>query len=188
MSDIIILPGIGGSGESHWQTRWEKENPAMTRFAPSDWENPDLADWITALEKAVRKATHPPVLVAHSLACLLVTYWQAGSETPVAGAFLVAVPDPSSEAFPKAAASFSDPPIGRLRMPSLVVASSDDPYGTPEYSRMRAREWGSGLIEIGPAGHINGQSGLKGWREGLNLLTAFRAGIEEDRGNHRYKR
>lgn len=72
MKDIIILPGIGGSGEAHWQTRWEKSNPEMRRFQPADWEKPDLADWISALERAVGASATPPLLVAHSLACLLV--------------------------------------------------------------------------------------------------------------------
>lgn len=177
MSDIIILPGIGGSGESHWQTMWERQHPDIVRFQPGDWDNPRLDGWIAALEATVRGAATPPVLVAHSLACLLVAHWQAASATAVAGAFLVAVPDPASGAFPRAAASFAGPPASRLRMPSLIIASSDDPYGTPTYSRQRAKDWGSGLVEIGAAGHINGQSGLGDWREGLHLLTAFRAGL-----------
>ena len=177
MSDIILLPGIGGSGESHWQTLWERRDAAMTRFQPGDWDKPELGAWIDALETAVQGAAKPPVLVAHSLACLLVAHWQAMSTTAVAGAFLVAVPDPASDAFPREAASFANPPERPLRMPSLIVASSNDPFGTPDYSRRRAAEWECGLIEIGAAGHINGQSGLGDWQEGLNLLTAFRAGL-----------
>jgi len=32
MTDIIILPGIGGSGESHWQTLWETADARMRPF------------------------------------------------------------------------------------------------------------------------------------------------------------
>ncbi len=177
MGDIIILPGIGGSGDSHWQTRWERQNADMKRFQPGDWHAPELGAWIESLEATVRQASRPPLLVAHSLACLLVAHWQAVSTTAVAGAFLVAVPDPDSKAFPQEAASFANPPARPLRMPSLIVASSNDPYGTPEHSKRRATEWRCGLVEIGAAGHINGQSGLGDWQEGLNLLTAFRAGL-----------
>jgi hypothetical protein len=35
MGNILILPGIGGSGEEHWQTYWEKAQPSMRRFAPT---------------------------------------------------------------------------------------------------------------------------------------------------------
>jgi hypothetical protein len=69
MSDIILLPGIGGSGESHWQTLWERRDAAMTRFQPGDWDKPERGAWIDALETAVQCAAKPPVLVAHSLAC-----------------------------------------------------------------------------------------------------------------------
>ena len=75
MTDIVILPGIGGSGALHWQTRWEKTNPRYRRFQPTDWNQPDLEDWISALDRAVGAAPKPPLLVAHSLACLLVAHW-----------------------------------------------------------------------------------------------------------------
>lgn len=177
MTDIIILPGIGGSGESHWQTHWEKTYPRVRRFQPSDWDQPTLEDWIAALEREVSLSAAPPLLVAHSLACLLVAHWQRRSALPVAGALLVAVPDPSCGAFPRQARDFADPPAGALRMPSLIIASSDDPYGTTDYARERAAAWGSGLVDIGAAGHINGQSGLGDWPQGWNLLTAFATGL-----------
>ncbi|KZS56574.1 MULTISPECIES: RBBP9/YdeN family alpha/beta hydrolase [Rhizobium] len=177
MRDIIILPGIGGSGEAHWQTHWERSNPKMRRFRPADWEKPDLADWISALERAVGASATPPLLVAHSLACLLVAHWQQISSLAVAGAFLVAVPDPQSVSFPEEAAGFADPPLQRMRFPTLIIASADDPFGTPGYARARADLWGSGLVEIGPFGHINGQSGLEDWGPGRALLTAFSAGL-----------
>ena len=177
MTDLIILPGIGGSGESHWQTHWEKTDPQMRRFEPSSWDQPDLEDWIAALEREVGLSKRPPLLVAHSLACLLVAHWHQVSTLPVAGAFLVSVPDPLSDAFPEEAREFANPPTGRLRMPSLVAASSNDPFGTIGYQRGRAEAWGSGFVEIGAVGHVNGQSGLGGWPHGRDLLTAFASGI-----------
>lgn len=181
MTDIIILPGIGGSGESHWQTHWQKTHPRMRRFQPSNWDRPERNDWSAALEREVGRSAAPPLLVAHSLACLLVAFWQRESALPVAGALLVAVPDPSSRDFPEEAREFADPPVGKLRMPSLIVASSNDPYGTIGYARERAEAWGSGLVDIGAAGHLNGQSGLGDWPHGMNLLTAFAAGIATSR-------
>ncbi|MBY4588488.1 alpha/beta hydrolase [Rhizobium redzepovicii] len=177
MKDIIILPGIGDSGDAHWQTRWEISNPAMRRFQPADWDKPDLADWISALDRAVGASATPPLLVAHSLACLLVAHWQQLSSLDVAGAFLVAVPDPKSASFPAEAAGFGNPPSKKMRFPTLIIASADDPFGSLDYVRTRANLWGSGLVEIGPFGHINGQSGLENWGQGKALLTAFSAGL-----------
>jgi uncharacterized protein len=178
MTDIVILPGIGGSGGLHWQTRWEKSNPRYRRFQPTDWNRPELKDWISALDRAVGTPAKPPLLVAHSLACLLVAHWQHLSTARVAGAFLVAVPNPQGQAFPAEATSFANPPPGEFRFPSLIIASANDPYGTIEYARGRARQWGSGMVEAGELGHINEASGLEDWPQGKALLTAFAAGID----------
>ncbi|OWV77605.1 hypothetical protein ATY77_29955 [Rhizobium sp. R634] len=173
MSKFIHLPGIGNSGTNHWQSLWEEADPSIRRFSPASWDEPKLSDWIAALDRAVRSAAEPPVLVAHSLACLLVAHWQKISVAPARGAFLVAVPDPSSAAFPGEAAGFAGPPRERFRFPSLIVASTDDPYGSLAHAEARAAEWGSDLKIIGAAGHVNGQSGLGDWPEGLALLRAF---------------
>ena len=175
MSRIILLPGIGGSGSEHWQSLWEAGSKDFVRFAPSSWDEPQLGDWIEALDRAVAASSEPPVLVAHSLACLLVAHWQRRSTSPVAGAMLVAVPDPLGAAFPTEAASFADPPEQRFHFPSLIVASGNDPYGTPAYVRRRAEQWGSRLVEAGNLGHINAGSGLGAWPAGQAMLSAFLA-------------
>jgi predicted alpha/beta hydrolase family esterase len=181
MIDIVILPGIGGSGELHWQTLWERADPRCRRFQPTDWEEPVLTDWIGALDRAIGAASRPPLLVAHSLACLLVAHWQQTSPVRIAGAFLVAVPNPQSQTFPVEAASFVDPPSSKFRFPSLVIASANDPYGTIDHARRRARQWGSGIVEAGELGHINEASGLGDWPMGKALLAAFSAGVADGR-------
>lgn len=175
---VLLLPGIGGSGPDHWQSHWERTDPDMTRFAPSDWERPELADWCEALDRAVKSLDRPPILVAHSLACLLVAHWAAARGTPVAGAMLVAVPDPSGLAFPDEAQSFAQVPEQPLPFPSLIVASANDPYGTVDHNKRRAGQWGSRLIALGPLGHINAGSNLSDWPEGRDILASFRAEIE----------
>ena len=176
MVEIITVPGIGGSGELHWQSRWEAANPRWRRLQPRDWDHPELDDWIAALDRAVAAAEKPPLLVAHSLGCLLVAHWQRISSAKVAGAFLVAVPNPEAPAFPVEAASFTDPPRTGFRFPSLIVASANDPYGAVEYARASASQWGGGFVEVGELGHINEASKLDDWPQGKTLLTAFAAG------------
>ena len=176
MSYLITLPGLGGSGEAHWQTLWERGNPAFRRFAPSDWDRPDFADWARALDRAVSHAPPRPILVAHSLSCLLVAHWSKRSAVPIAGAFLVAAPDPMGSNFPPEGASFANLPDDRLPFPALMIASSDDPYGTVAGARRRAQLWGAEFLDIGAAGHINTASGHGPWPEGRALLEAFCAG------------
>ena len=139
MTDFIILPGIGGSDESHWQTHWEREDKAMRRFTPASWDAPDFTNWLAALELAVATAPTPPVLIAHSLSCLLVAHWQKLSGLPVRGAFLVAVPDPASPVFPPNAGDFAAVPESRFRFPSLIVACTFEVAAPARCSSLAAR-------------------------------------------------
>lgn len=174
----IILPGIGGSGETHWQTLWERSDPTMVRLQPASWDAPVLEDWIRALDQVVTGSAQPPLLVAHSLGCLLVAHWAARDDRPsVRGAFLVASPDAESSAFPIVeAATFRQVPELPLPFPALMIASQNDPYATVEHSRRRAGQWRAGLVVLGLLGHINAGSDLRAWAEGAMLLEAFRAG------------
>lgn len=173
MDIFITLPGIGGSGGDHWQTLWEAADGRFHRFAPSSWDSPDLDDWIAALDAAVAASPVPPVLVAHSLACLLVAHWQALSRRDVRGAMLVAVPDPEGPAFPPQARSFARPPETPFRFPGLIVASSNDPYAGAGHVRARSMQWGTRLVELGELGHINAGSGIGNWPKGMALLETF---------------
>jgi len=178
MQAVVIVPGIGDSGPEHWQTHWQRRNAHMRRLQPSSFAQPQLRDWLHALDRCVQDCATPPLLVAHSLGCLLVAHWAARAQRLPRGALLVAVPDPDSAAFPHAqAASFVPVPTAPLPFRSLIVTSSDDPYATPPYSRRRARDWGSGLVELDGLGHLNAASGLGEWPAGAQLLAAFDAGI-----------
>jgi hypothetical protein len=65
-------------------------------------------------------------------------------------------------------------PLDRLPFPSIVVASTDDPYVTLERAQQFADGWGSRLVTVADAGHINGQSGLGDWPAGFALLQELR--------------
>lgn len=175
----ISLPGIGNSGPAHWQSLWETRFPGLRRFEPESWERPDLAEWSAALERAVAEAPQPPVLVAHSLACLLVAHGAERLRGRIAGAFLVAVPDDRGQAFPIEAAGFRDPPNTPLPFRTMMIGSVDDPFGTVNHARRRAAEWQASLAVLGARGHINAKSNLGEWPEGLALLAAFRSGLDQ---------
>jgi predicted alpha/beta hydrolase family esterase len=176
---ILVLPGYANSGPGHWQTRWEALDSAFERVAMPDWHRPVREAWCDALEQAV--AAHEQgslLLAAHSLGCLTTAFWavrRAGnsSASKVAGALLVAVPDPEGPAFPVDAHGFAQPPMQRLPFPTIVVASSNDPYGGAAFGERCARAWGSRFIDIGARGHINAESGLDDWDEGRRWLESL---------------
>jgi len=65
-------------------------------------------------------------------------------------------------------------PLQKLPFRSVVVASTDDPYVTSERAEFFARSWGSRLIKIANAGHINASSGYGTWPEGEAWLEQLR--------------
>jgi len=176
MVAAIVLPGIGGSDAGHWQSLWQGSDRTWIRMKPTSWDTPDLAGWLAALERSLDEAREPVILIAHSLACLLVVHWARHRRNIVHGAFMVAVPDPSGPKFPREARSFEHPPRMPLPFPALVVASTNDPYGSVQYARDCARFWQAGFVSAGALGHISSDSGLGEWRQGRDLLEAFCAG------------
>jgi len=170
---VLVLPGIGNSGPQHWQSLWELRHPTWQRVNLGNWDSPVCDDWIRSLECAVKACLSPPLLVAHSLACLLVAHWARRTPLVLAGAFLVAVPEPQSTNFPVTAKGFAPVPLVPFAFRSLVVASANDPIGSLSHARHCARSWGSSFIDIGQAGHINADSGHGKWKEGYELFQLF---------------
>jgi predicted alpha/beta hydrolase family esterase len=168
--NILMLPGFANSGPLHWQSLWEKANTNYLRVNQADWQNPNCSHWLAALEESVKAAGPNTILVAHSLGCLLVAHWAATTQLRIKAAMLVAVPNPASPLFPAQITGFTPVPMQRLPFNSIVVASSDDPYAQITYVEACAAAWGSALINIGAAGHINAASGLGAWAEGQRLL------------------
>ncbi|MEO7580743.1 MAG: alpha/beta hydrolase [Massilia sp.] len=173
--NVLILAGLWNSGPQHWQILWEHKHPDWQRVPHRDWTNPTCEEWVAELDAAIAASElGPPLLVAHSLACALVAQWaKSGSNLHVAGAVLVAPSDVDAPGYPREAVGFAPMPMEKLAFPSVVVASSNDEYVSIGRARAFAGAWGSKLVEIGEAGHINGASGFGAWAEGEQLVLDF---------------
>jgi len=175
-SPVLIFPGIGNSGPQHWQSLWEQANPDFIRVPQRDWDYPDCNEWATSLTESILKTgSKEVVIVAHSLACLVVAYWADKQYVPIKGALLVAVVDPAGSNFPNEARGFLSTPRNKFRFPSIVVGSTNDPYSSFEFTSNLAQDWGSTLVNAGDCGHINANSGLSDWKTGYELLNKLRA-------------
>lgn len=171
---VLILPGLWNSGPDHWQTRWELAHPDFRRVVQDDWERPRCADWVARLEEATLR-TPDAVLVGHSSACALVAHWVAsGPKGRARAALLVGPSDPEAESYPRGPVGFAPMPLVRLPFPSVVVASTDDPYVTVERATTFATAWGSVLKRVEGAGHLNSASGLGEWPAGFAVLEELR--------------
>ena len=172
---VLVLPGYADSGPEHWQSRWQAADPSCRRVMQRDWLNPSLGEWREALDRAIGACDRPPVLVAHSLGCALVAHHVAAGGRPVKGALLVAPADVDMVAMVlEAVQSFAPVPLVPLPFPSIVVASTDDPYVSAERAAAFARAWGSRLVTLDGAGHINTDSGYGEWSQGRELLEELR--------------
>jgi predicted alpha/beta hydrolase family esterase len=174
----VIVPGIWNSDPEHWQSHWQDDRGEdAVRIAPTSWSEPDPDDWSAAIDRAVAAVQGVPVLVAHSLGVLAVTRWLADHDDGrVAGAFLVAPPDPDAPGFPGAARGFTAP-TGAVSTPTLLVVSDDDPYCTAERAEEMAATIGAEVRRIGAHGHVNIASGVGEWAAGRALVEDFVAGL-----------
>jgi predicted alpha/beta hydrolase family esterase len=173
---VLVVPGWGGSGPAHWQTRWERRH-GYVRVEQDDWEQPDRDAWLARLDAAVAAASGPVALVAHSLGCALVAHWaRRPAARGVRAALLVAPADVDELAlWLDAVAAFAPVPLARLPFPACVVASTDDPYLTPARAAAFADAWGAELVDVGAAGHVNAESALGDWDAGHALLVRLLA-------------
>ncbi len=167
---IVLMPGLGDSGPDHWQTRWGRDHPAYRRARLRDWHPPEVGEWIDALDREIRRAPSPAILVGHSLGCITIAEWARRHWADIRGALLVAPADTDQRPF------FDGVPLRPLPFPSILVASENDPHLELERAKLFARQWGSRLINIGRAGHVNVESGFGPWPEGETLLAELRVG------------
>jgi predicted alpha/beta hydrolase family esterase len=168
---ILIVPGLGGSGPDHWQSYWERSYPGARRVTQSDWYRPVRSLWLEHLATAV-DSTPGAILVGHSLGCALIAHLACRRpDLKVGGALLVAPADVDGKdcVLPQVR-EFAPMPIERLPFRTVVVASMNDPYMTIERARFLAKAWGAGLVNAGSCGHINAAAGFGPWPAGEKIL------------------
>lgn len=172
----LLLPGWQNSEPSHWQSRWEALH-GHRRVEQDDWLWPRRGDWMARLDEVIQAEATPVALVAHSLGVQLVAAWAAHSRHTgrVRGALLVAPPDVEHPDMPPQVAAWR--PIVRQPLPfrALAVLSSNDPYCHLARAEEMAADWGAAVYTAGPRGHLNAESGLGDWPEGLALLDSVLA-------------
>ena len=170
MSRIIIVPGWRDSGPGHWQTLWAQQLPNTVRVQQDDWANPTRSAWVDRITETILAKEGQVVVVAHSLGCIAVSHLPEEATARIASALLVAPANPERRAM---LADFAPVPYQRLSYHSIVVASNDDPYCPVRTAAAYARAWGSELVKLQQAGHINVESGHGFWPLGLGLLQSL---------------
>lgn len=182
-STTLIVPGYKGSGETHWQTWIEGHIPGAQRV-DQNWEEPILARWADNIRLAIDQCSKSVWLVAHSFGCLASVAAAVDRADKISGLMLVAPADP--ERFTPAGVRSADDwgatesvrgllPTKRLKFPSIIVASTDDPWMQLAKAKLWGECWGSKVLELDAVGHINTASGFGPWPLGLKVLQEFKS-------------
>jgi predicted alpha/beta hydrolase family esterase len=176
MTRVLIVPGLFGSGQGHWQHYWLQDHADVRLVEQDDWDFPNLGRWMEKLEAALEEAGEA-YIVAHSLGCVL-TARLAGRPAArrVKGALLAAPCDiPATEALHAGHLSFGTMPTESLPFPSITIGSLNDIYMRLDRLTMFGRLWNTDVRNIGLAGHINVASGFGRWPSGYSFLEMLKA-------------
>ena len=189
-STTLVVPGLYGSGSDHWQTWLQSRVADAQRVEQDDWNVAALDQWAGRVGDAIDRTVGQVWLIAHSFGCLATVFAAVVRADRVAGALLVAPTNPyrfiasglqvNASALTTLSSDASDTitdriPQQTLGFPSILVASSNDPWMRLTAASVWANRWGSQFECIGRAGHINVESGFGPWPHGLDLFERFRA-------------
>jgi predicted alpha/beta hydrolase family esterase len=175
MTPTLILPGLNGSGEGHWQRFWLEDDAASRLVEQDDWQSPRVEVWLERLEEVLVREG-PAYIVAHSLGCLLAAKCaDRPSARLIKGALLVAPCDLSTtEKLHPGAIHFGRMPTRTLPFPTITVGSLNDIYMPLESLSLYCRLWKTEARNLGQAGHINIASGFGRWTGGYGLLSLLK--------------
>ena len=176
MVSIIIVPGWRASGPGHWQSLWAEQLHDAVRVRQDDWITPSRSAWVASIARTILEQSGPVVIAAHSLGCIATAHLPPEAAGRIHGALLVAPADPERRAV---LADFAPVPYQPLPYPSILVASSNDPYCPARLASAYARAWGSEFVRLQNMGHINTESGHGDWPLGKALLTTLTSAAAE---------
>lgn len=166
MLNLLIVPGLHGSEESHWQSKWQQQLPYTVRVQQRDWSEPALNQWSERVI-ATARGLDAFVIVAHSFGVLASVRALPQLGNRVKGLFLVAPAEPAKFGVEHLL------PETSLRLPGRLIASQNDPWLSFDRARQLASRWQLPLLDAGYAGHINVASGHGEWPQGIRWLDSL---------------
>lgn len=178
---LLHVPGIGDSGETHWHTNWEKSFPKIKRINQKNWDLPNKGEWVDSLEASIQKCNKKPIiLISHSLGGGAIIHAnELNKLSGVKGILMVALPDIEREDFPKECSGFVPMPKTKLSIPAVMISSENDEWCDIEVAKKWAATLQIPIINIGKKKHICGEEEFKTWEEGKKMLVDFLNSLED---------
>ena len=178
MVHSIIVPGVGGSEATHWQSWLQQQLVSSSRVQQKHWDRPVLNEWVAQFVKTVAAVKAPVQFIAHSFGCL--TAVAALAEHPelnakVKNLLLVAPANPARFG----ESGFARHSVGnyqqyfhqlKLAVPTTLLVSENDPWLSYVDALQLAQAWQLTPINLGQVGHVNVAAGFGPFPEILNYL------------------
>ena len=161
---VLIVPGLRNSDNNHWQSLWQQQLPNSRRILLDNWEKPDLQKWQRAIRKSLDSATEPVIVIAHSFGALASASIAAEYPDKIVALLLIAPADPDKFAIAHQL------PQSILPTETKIIASSNDPWMSDSKAAYWALQWGADFLRLKDVGHINSDSHLGYWPEGIHQL------------------
>ena len=171
---FLIVHGLNGSGEGHWQ-RWlydelikNGESVLFPQFPSND--KPNLEVWLSILKEELRKLTGERIVICHSMGAVLWFHLAAGETSAAADRVLLVAP-PSNSAIQNIKeleqfknAILSNENLMKVSKYTKLVVTDNDEY-CPEKGSIYFGEKLKIPTDILPdkAGHINLKSNYGAW-------------------------
>jgi predicted alpha/beta hydrolase family esterase len=186
-STILFVPGLRDHVADHWQTLLAAEIPGARTVAPLEADKLSRAARVAALDAAIAEISGPLVLAAHSAGCLTVAHWAQSHRREDMAALLATPADietPLPPGYPTpaelTAGGWLPLPLEPLPFRTLVAASLNDPLCAHPRAMSLARAWGSDVVTLADAGHLNPASGFGPWPDGLDFLERLDRQLQAD--------
>jgi hypothetical protein len=179
---VLIVPGLRDAVDDHWQTLLQRDLRKAARpvasVLPMGRENLSCSARVAEIERTAQSIEGPIVVVAHSGGCIMLAHWARRTQRAVRSALLATPPDfekPMPEGYPTMealrAGGWLPVPRKALPFPSIVAASRNDPLGRFSRVTALASDWGSEVVDLGHAGHLNPASGYGQWAKAESLIA-----------------
>ncbi|SDB87984.1 RBBP9/YdeN family alpha/beta hydrolase [Acinetobacter boissieri] len=177
----IIVPGVGGSNASHWQTWLEQRLPHSKRVI-QQWDQPILEEWVQQWLNTIATTQGQKLqIIAHSFGCL--TSIAALAQHPhlqsrIEKLILVAPANPVRFSKYGFATQDDDHFLEyfkslKITVPTVMLISENDPWLNFEDAKYFAKQWQVPYVNLGEVGHINVDSGFGAFPQLLPHLVAM---------------
>lgn len=180
---ILIVPGLRDHVEDHWQTHLARRLSSVRQVVcvpPLETDALSCAARVRAVQRSMAAIEGPLIVVAHSAGVVMLVHWAQKHGRALEGAVLAAPPDfesalPAGYPTLDALQAHGWLPVPRRPLPfrSIVAASTNDPLASFDRVTEMAGDWGSELVNVGEAGHINPASGFGEWPLAEHLIRSL---------------